>query len=153
LSWFVCTIGRSTPGNWDLCKQASAYGVPGGRRPPAEAEDHLLIWLAGRGYVAEAVVTGPPTVPRTNEEAPWPGGLYRFTHVVPMRVVIEVRKPISFPFVGPIQPDTGVSKSQLQRCMALISDSGAIKVSAAIREQAMKEAHRVGHDAHASRST
>jgi hypothetical protein len=141
LSWFVCTIGIKSPGNWDLCKQVGAYGVSGGHgRPHAKAEDHLLIWLAGRGYVAEAVVTGPPTVPRTKEEAPWPGGLHRFGFVVPMRVVVEVREPISFPFVGHVQPDTGVSTAQLQRGMAAIADPGAMTVSAALRKQVIEEA-------------
>ena len=145
MSWFVCAIGKYSPGNWDLCKQVGAYGVSGGHgRPRAEAGDQLLIWLAGRGYVAEAVVTGPPIVPRTKEEAPWPGGLHRFAFVVPMRVVAEVREPISFRFVGGIQPDTDVSTAQLQRGMALISDSGAMKVSAAIRAQVIEEAQAEG---------
>lgn len=140
MSWFVCTIAKSSPGNWDLCKQASAYGVPGRRgRPRVQAEDRLLVWLAGRGYVAEAVVTGPAKVPHTTAEAPWPGGIYRFGYIVPMQVVAEVREPINFPFVNGIQPDTGVSTSQLQRSLALVSDSGAIKVSTAIRKKMMEE--------------
>jgi hypothetical protein len=140
LSWFVCTIAKSSPGNWDLCKQASAYGVPGRRgRPRVNAEDRLLIWLAGSGYIAEAVVSGPATVPRTAADAPWPGGIYRFGYIVPMRVVAEVREPINFPFVNGIQPDTGVSTSQLQRSLALVSDAGAIKVAAAIHKQMMEE--------------
>ena len=73
-----------------------AYRAARGR-PRAKAEDHLLIWLGGRGYVAEALVTGLPIVPRAKEEVPWPGGLYRFAYVVPMRVVAEVREPINFP--------------------------------------------------------
>ncbi len=141
MSWFVCAIGKSSPGNWDLCKEANAYGVLGGQgRPRAKAEDHLLIWLGGRGYVAEALVTGLPIVPRAKEEVPWPGGLYRFAYVVPMRVVAEVREPINFPFVRNVQPETGVSTAQLQRGMALIPDSGAMKVSAAIRKQVIEEA-------------
>ena len=140
MSWFVCTIGKSSPENWDLCKRAHAYGVSGGRgRPSVETGDHLLVWLGGRGYVAEAVVTGHPTTPRTKEEAPWPGGLDRFGYVIPMHVVVEVQRPIYFPFVGNIQPDTGVSKAQLQRSIALIPEPGARKVSAAIRRQMAEE--------------
>jgi hypothetical protein len=56
-----------------------------------------------------------------------------------MRVVAEVREPINFPFVNGIQPDTGVSTSQLQRSLAIVSDDGAMKVSAAIRKQMMEE--------------
>jgi hypothetical protein len=57
-----------------------------------------------------------------------------------MRVVAEVREPINFPFVNGVQPDTGISTSQLQRSLALVSDAGAIKVSAAIHKQMMEEA-------------
>jgi hypothetical protein len=57
-----------------------------------------------------------------------------------MHVVAEVHKPISFPFIGNIQPDTGVSASQLQRGMALISDVGAMKISTAIRKRMSEEA-------------
>lgn len=140
MSWFVCTIAKSSPRNWDLCKQARAYGVPGHRgRPRVQAEDRLLIWLAGRGYVAEAVVTGPATVPQTTADAPWPGGIYRYGYIIPMRVVAEVQEPVTFPFVHGIQPETGISTSQLQRSLALVSDTGAIKVSAALNKQMMEE--------------
>jgi hypothetical protein len=57
-----------------------------------------------------------------------------------MRVVAEVQRPIHFPFVGNIQPETGVSKAQLQRSIALIPDAGASIVSAAIRKQVIEEA-------------
>lgn len=140
MSWFVYTIGKSTPGNWDLCKKVSAYGVSiGSGRPSAKEEDRILIWLGGRGYVAEAIVTGPPTEPRTKEEAPWPGGLDRYAYVVPIHVVAEVREPINFPFVGRVQPETGVKTAHLQRGIASIPDSGAMKISAAIRKQVIEE--------------
>jgi hypothetical protein len=140
LSWFVCVIGKSRLGNWDLCKKVGAYGVSLGRgRPNIKEEDRVLIWLGGRGYVAEAVVTGPPTIPHTQEEVPWPGGLRCFAYVLPINVVAEVREPIYFPFVGRVQPETGVKTAQLQRGVSLISDSGAMKISAAIRKQVIAE--------------
>lgn len=147
MSWFVCTIGKSSQANWDLCKQAGSYGVPGRRgRPRVQAEDRLLIWIAGRGFKAEAVVTGDAIVPQTTADAPWPGGLYRYGYVVPMRVVLEVRDPVIFPFVNGVQPETGVSTAQLQRSMALIPDSGADRISVAIRERhIIEEASREAH--------
>jgi hypothetical protein len=53
--------------------------------------------------------------------------------------VAEVREPVHFPFVGYVQPDTGVSRGQLQRSIASISDSGAMKVSAAILNRLIEE--------------
>ena len=140
MSWFVCAIGQSTPGNWDLCKEVSAYGVSfGNGRPSAKEGDHIVFWLGGRGYVAEAVVTGAPIKPRTEEEVPWPGGLVRYAYLVPIRVVAEVREPINFPFVARVQPETGVKTAHLQRGMALIVDSGAVKISAAIEKRVIEE--------------
>ena len=140
LSWFVFSIGKSTPRNWDLCKEVGAYGVSvGSGRPKVKEEDRILIWLGGRGYVAEAIATGPPTEPSTEEEVPWPGGLDRYAYVVPIRLVAEVREPINFRFIGRVQPETGVKTSHLQRGIASISDPGAIKISTAIRERAVEE--------------
>ncbi len=140
MSWFVCTIGQSTPGNWDLCKQVGAYGVSvGSGRPSIKEDDRIVVWLGGRGYVAEAVVTGHLIVPRTEEDVPWPGGLNRYAYLVPIHVVAEVRNPIYFPFVGRVQPETGVKTAHLQRGLSLIPDSGAIRISAAIREQVINE--------------
>ena len=146
MSWFVFTIGQSNPGNWELCKEVGAYGVSfGSGRPRAKKEDRILIWLGGRGYVAEAVVTGPPTEARTEEEVPWPGGLNRYAYLVPIRVVVEVREPVNFPFVGRVQPETGVKTAHLQRGMATIPDSAAMKISAAIRKQAIEEERAQDH--------
>ena len=140
MSWFVCAIGSSNPGNWNLCKKVGAYGVSLGiGRPSIREKDRILIWLGGRGYVAEAVATGPPTKPHTKEEVPWPGGLYRFAYVVPINVVAEVREPIYFPFVDRVQPETGVKTAHLQRGISLIPDSGAMKISAAIRKRVIEE--------------
>jgi hypothetical protein len=137
----VFSIGRSNLGNWDLCKKVNAYGVSiGAGRPSVKEQDRIVVWLGGRGYVAEAVVTGPPTKPLTREEVPWPGGLDRFAYIVPIRVVAEVREPINFPFVGRVQPETGINKAHLQRGIASMPDSGATKISTAIREQVIKEA-------------
>lgn len=140
MSWFVCAIEKSNPGNWDLCKRIGAFGVSFGLgRPSIKEEDRILIWISSRGYVAEAVVTGPPTKPHTEEEVPWPGGLRRYGYLVPINVVAEVREPLYFPFVARVQPETGVKTAHLQRGIALIPDSGAMKISAAIREQVIEE--------------
>lgn len=75
----------------------------------------------------EGVVTGPPVVPQTKDEAPWPGGLYQYGFVVPFRLVVEADGPVKLPFVGQTQEQTGISKAQLRRSVSLISDeAGAV---------------------------
>lgn len=137
---YVCTISRNTPRNWTLCREVGLYGIPGHKRiPTAKKGDRIFIWLGGKGYVAEAVVTEDPRSPKTRSEAPWPGGLYSFGWVIPFELVLEVKEGVSFPFVGQRQERTGVSKSGLQRSLALLSTEGADVITTALRERAEAE--------------
>jgi hypothetical protein len=52
---------------------------------------------------------------------------------------LEVEKPVWFPFVGPNQQHTGVSKSGLQRGLARLGTEGAEIIAAALREEAETE--------------
>jgi hypothetical protein len=137
VSWYVCTIGRQSPGNWDLCKQVGLYGIPSGRaRPPrVEVGDRLLVWQGGRGYIAEAMITGPMRVPISRAEAPWPGGTYRFGYVVPIQVTFETRSPLKLPFNGDKQSVTGFSKNLFRRSFSLVPDQAATHVSSKLREE------------------
>jgi hypothetical protein len=139
---YLCTISRESPNNWALCKQAGMWGIPlaakvGYRR--VEVGDHLLIWVGGRGYVAEAIVTDVPRSPRNRDEAPWPGGTYRFGLVVPMRVINEVQTPVRFPFVGDKQADTGLSKAMFRRSFVRLPDDVSATISSALAAQAREE--------------
>src|SRR5690348_725919 len=94
---FLCTISRTSPDNWTLCKQTGLWGVARAtkrRMSRIEVGDRLFVWLGGRGFVAEAVVAAPPRPPRNASEAPWEGGLYRFTFVIPIEVIRELAAPI-----------------------------------------------------------
>jgi hypothetical protein len=135
--WYVCTIGRANPGNWELCKQVRLYGIPGSRanRPRVQAGDRLLVWQAGEGYIAEAAATGPVRTPNNNEEAPWPGGTNRFSYVVPIEIVLEVESPLKLPFVGNEQSGTGFAKGIFQRSFSPVSDKAATYVSSALRKK------------------
>lgn len=141
MRWHLCTIGQAAPANWDLCKQVGLYGIPGSRfgRPRAETGDHLLVWQGGAGYIAEAAVTGPARIPNSKKEAPWPGGIYRFEYVIPIEVVLEVKSPLKFPFVGNEQSGTSFPKGKFQRSFAPIDDEAAMYVSAALRERRAEE--------------
>jgi hypothetical protein len=99
-----------------------------------------LVWQGGRGYVAEATVTGPVRIPNNENEAPWPGGIYRFAYVVPIKVVLEVKSPFWLSFVGNEQSSTGLSKGKFQLSFAPISDRAATYVSTALRERKAAEA-------------
>jgi hypothetical protein len=132
LTWFVCTISKTSPKNWDLCKVTGLYGVPGGSRlsrPSATEGDHLLIWQGGAGYIAQAVVTGLPRVPMSRAEAPWPGGTYRFRWVVPIKVDLELNSPLKLGFQGDRQRVTGFSKTMFLRSFTRVDDRAAVQVS------------------------
>lgn len=139
VTWYVCTIGRANPGNWELCKQVNLYGIPGARRrarrPRVEIGDRLLVWQGGKGYIAEAAVVGPARIPSNNNEAPWPGGTYRFAYVIPIEVLLEVQSPLKLSFVGNEQSGTGLAKGKFQLSLSSIPDKAATYVSTALREK------------------
>jgi hypothetical protein len=137
VSWYLCTIGSATPGNWDLCKQVHLYGIlrAAAGRLHVEVGDHLLVWRGGEGYIAEAEVTGPARIPSSEKEAPWPGGIYRFAYVVPIEVVLEVTSPLKLPFVGNKQSGTDFPKGFFQRGFSPVPDKAAMYVSTRLREK------------------
>lgn len=142
MSWFICTISKEAPRNWELCKQVGLYGIPGTtarRRPEVEVGDRLLVWQGGAGYIAEATVTGPVRIPASKAEAPWPGGTYRFAYIVPIEVTVEVQSPLKVPFVGDKQAGTGFSKVLFRRSFVLVSDKAARHVSRELLEKRDKE--------------
>jgi hypothetical protein len=137
MSWYLCTIGKATPGNWELCKQVHLYGIPrsGTSRPHVEAGDQLLVWQGGGGYIAEAAVTGPARIPSNEKEAPWPGGTDRFAYVVPIEVLFEVRSPLKLSFFGNKQSGTDFPNGYFRRSFSPIPDKAAMFVSAALHEK------------------
>lgn len=137
---YVCTISRNTPSNWEKCRGVGLYGIPGHKRSPsAKKGDRIFIWMGGKGYIAEAVITEDPRPPKSRQEAPWPGGLYSFGWVIPFDIVVEVKAAVSFPFVGQHQERTGVSKSGLQRSLTLVGAEGVKVIRAGLRERAKTE--------------
>lgn len=137
---YVCTIGKASPRNWPLCREVGLYGIPGhNRKPSARKGDRIFVWMGGQGYIAEAVVSEDPRPPKSRAEAPWPGGVYSFGWVIAFELLLEVQKPVWFPFLGPTQQQTGVSKSGLQRGLARLSTEGAEIIAAALRKEAEAE--------------
>jgi hypothetical protein len=139
---YLCTIPRKNAWYWQLSKEVGMWGVPIGRNrntPYADIGDGLLIWVGGRGYVAEATVVGPPEPPTGVENAPWPGGTYNFELIVPMTVVTEVRQGIYLPFVGDVQRDTGFSKAMFRRSFVRIPDPVFGRITRALASRALEE--------------
>jgi hypothetical protein len=140
VTWYLCTIGKAAPRNWELCKQVRLYGIPGSDRAPrprVEAGDRVLVWQGGQGYIAEAAITGPARVPSGDDEAPWPGHTYRFAYVFPIEVVLEVESPLFLAFsgIGNKQIGTDFPKGWFQRGFASIPERAATYVSSLLREK------------------
>lgn len=133
---FVCAISRNSPKNWTLCKESGTYGISGHSRPSnVKKDDALFVWLGGRGYAAELIVTGDPRPPESRDETPWPGGLYQYGFIIPFSIVLEVARPVNFPFEGQRQSKTGVTKAGLQRSIALLTTDAAEVIRQALREE------------------
>src|SRR3981081_722557 len=94
---FLGPVSRQSPQNWDLAKQIGLWGITRARLSTARMVsqgDRLIIWLGGKGYVAECVLTGPSRSPRNLIEAPWEGGTYHWAAVVPFKIDFELSKPV-----------------------------------------------------------
>jgi len=131
---FVGAISISEPHNWDRCKAVGLWGVPKYtfRVRSVKAGDRLFIWRTRAGFIAEARVTGPPRVPVSKDEAPWPGGLSRFSAVIPIAVVQETSTPYRLAFVKDRQEVTGLSSNSLRFGLVPIGDEAGDNISAAL---------------------
>jgi hypothetical protein len=139
--WFVCSISRSEPRNWYLCKKVGHYGIPAGRKASRfSVGDRMVVWLGGQGFVAEAIVSGPPSVPKSTTDAPWPGGTVKYGFIVPFDLSVEVLTPIHIPFAGQRQERTQIGKAQLRNSFSQIPATTGEMVSSLLRDQATEEA-------------
>jgi len=140
VSWWLGTISKQSPGNWSLCKEVGLFGIPGERsRISAQPGDRLLVWMGGKGYIAEARVIGDVRIPANRSEAPWGGGTMRFSRVVPIEVVTEVRTPVRFPFEGQVQTGTGFNKNMFLHSFVSVTDAAADVVVKALEEASARE--------------
>ncbi|MGH8894162.1 MAG: hypothetical protein ACRDWY_12805 [Actinomycetes bacterium] len=144
MGWFLCSISRSQPRNWDLCKEVGLFAVTTASRTGADRRvqvgDHLLFWVGGRGYTATGLVTGDPYKPRSRAEAPWPGGTYNFRTVIPFQVQHEPSKPLFWKFVNARQIETGFASVLFQMGMTDLSSQDATRIVAAMLQDDMNGA-------------
>ena len=124
-SWFICTLSRESFKNWEICKEISFWGIASGDKKPnldrAKIGDHLVIYAAGRGFIATALVTGEMKRPKTREEAPWAGGIYRYGALVPFKILLELEAPLKITFTNMVFDGTSIHTSRLQKGFSMIS--------------------------------
>lgn len=142
MAWFLCSVSRSQPRNWILCKESGLWGYTRGIAH-CDPQDHLLFWVGGRGYVGYGVVSGEPRKPNGKSEAPWPGGVYRFTSIIPFRLQVEVEEPVYLRFERQVQERTLFSTARFQQGFNAVSDGAAAAVAELLMVQHLKEAERV----------
>jgi len=125
-SWFICTISKEGFKNWEICKEISAWGIAasGERKPRLDRVvkgDHLIIYAAGKGFLSTAIVTSPMRRPLSHEEAPWPGGVYRYGAIVPFKILIETKNPLKISLTKMVFDGTEIHTSRLQKGFSMIS--------------------------------
>lgn len=139
-TWFVCTVSKETPHNWDLAKAAAVWGIPtNGRKVnlgQTQKGDYLLFYLASKGFFALAETTAPMKMPASKEEAPWAGGIFRYGAVIPMKILLELDVPMKKAFVENKIEGTSIAANMLRRGFAQISNhDGVIAAEALISEK------------------
>lgn len=141
MAWFLCTVSQREPDNWEKAKEVGLWGVPGVSylAKVVKKGDQMLFWRAARGYIGIGVVTDVARPPNGRAEVPWPGGLARWSNVIPMRVSVEIKKPVFLKFVSAYQNETGFSKSQFQRGFSPIGDAPGQLVAERIVERSLEE--------------
>jgi hypothetical protein len=140
-TWFVCTVSKETPHNWDLAKAGAVWGIPtNGRKinmSQTQKGDYLLFYMASKGFFALAETTAPMKTPASKEEAPWAGGIYRYGAVIPMKILLELDVPMKKTFVDNKIEGTSIAANVLRRGFAQISNlDGVTSAEALILEKA-----------------
>lgn len=85
--------------------------------------DHLLFYMASKGFFAAASITGPMKKPSTKDEAPWAGGIYRYGVIIPFKLQLELIAPLRKPFSSMKIAGTSISATTLRRGFAPISNA------------------------------
>lgn len=134
MTWWVATVSKNEPKNWDLCKETGLFGYSRGMAK-CEPGDHLLVWFGGRGYIGYGVVTGHPRRPASKAEAPWSGGTSRFYSVIPFKMQLELPAGgLYLAFKNNIQEQTGFNTAKLQHSLSVVPDEAAVKVTRQLLE-------------------
>lgn len=116
---FICTISSSGLHNWEICKAIESWGIAtNGMRvnlPDLNKDDLLFIYRASKGIIATARVKSKIVIPRSREQTPWAGGLYRYGALVPFRIEREYEQAIPVKFENMRIVGTRISVTSLRR--------------------------------------
>ncbi len=119
LQSFICTVASSGLHNWEICKSIQSWGIAtNGMKvnlPDVKKEDILFIYRASKGLIAIARAKDKISIPRTREETPWAGGMYRYGALVPYRLEREFEEAIPVKFENMRISGTQISATSLRR--------------------------------------
>lgn len=137
ISWFICTISNQARHNWDIAKEFKLWGIPtSGRKVDlslAKKNDNLIFYLASKGFLAYAHLTGGMKVPLSKEEAPWAGGIYRYGVVMPFNIDLELTTPLLKPFKNNIIEGTSISTVGLRKGFTRVSSDDGLNIVKAMK--------------------
>ncbi len=132
-AWFVCTISNQAAHNWGIAKEHSLWGIPSSGRKidlnVAAKGDYLIFYMARKGFIAIAQLSNGLKVPRSKEEAPWAGGIYRYGAVMPFKLLLELDQPFVKPFKNNMMVDTHISVTGLRKGFTRINPEDGTKIA------------------------
>lgn len=135
---FLATLSSKYPGNWEICKRESLWGVVGRgtnwrkNAQRVKAGDRIFVWKSRHGMLAQLEALGPLQLAGPGVRIPWPDPDW-FGGVFPMRVVAELATPVpdSFPDGnGRNGVRFGFNNTALQHIFEEISPTVAARVAA-----------------------
>jgi hypothetical protein len=125
-NWYICTVARTGIHNWEICKEAKMWGIPSNGRnisvAPPSVGDTLIVYHAGSGLIAACETTGEWRTPRSKEEAPWAGGIFRYGKIIPFKLTAQLESPAKISFESNKMSGTSISLVVLRRGFGIISE-------------------------------
>lgn len=130
--WHVCTVSSDGKHNWEICKEISAWGLAtNGRKISFDAAsegDNLLIYQATAGFIAYCVTSSGLVKPTDRTQTPWAGGLFRYGAILPFKLKIDMRTPLTVKFSNLRIADTQISVASLRRGFSQINVEDGTKI-------------------------
>lgn len=128
-SWLICTVAKEAMHNWEICKENGLWGIPSGSRninmEKLKKGDTFLVYRSSHGFIAKGKFLSNLRKPKSKEEAPWAGGLFRYGAVADIEVEKEIIPLFKPNFVNQRMIDTSVSATMLRNGLCKISEADA----------------------------
>ena len=128
-TWFLCTIGKDSQKNWDICKEHGLWGIGStfGKNSSRKAVegDNLIFYLAGKGFVGVGKVTSDARPPIGRQETPWAGSTYKYKTIIPFKLVLDCLSPVAVKFTNMKIDNTAIHTSRMQKGFSVITNKDA----------------------------